>query len=207
MKRNLKRVRFNGGLDKNDDDSPPSKEPNLASVSRDHNAQSFAMLDLRATKSVCCHLHRSCGTGAPCKDPCIGYLEYLKAANSFKLVFYDAGKMTVAQTKPRGKSVRALPVNCLLEVLQMLHQLTLAHTLAITTLQYCSTSWLPMDWQLHNLCYFTDCTNYEDNIVKELQSLHLSTQFPTETRATVAPPKKGLQGYGLSVRHPQPNFG
>jgi hypothetical protein len=117
-----------------------------------------------------------------CKDACIGYLEYLEAASSFRLIFYDASKNAVAQTKQHRTPRKALPVNGLLQAFQTLQLLTLAHTLAMTVLQYHSTSWLPRNWGLQDVCYFSEPgQSPEDDISKTLQSLHLSTQFPTQT--------------------------
>jgi hypothetical protein len=90
--------------------------------------------------------------------------------NSFKLVFYDAGK-TQAKQSNRQNSKIALPISGLLQSLQTLHQLTLAHKLAMATLQYHSTTWLPGDWCLQNIAYFTDTSETHDgDILKGLQS-------------------------------------
>lgn len=185
-KRKFKSVRFDDLLKKDGDGrSLRKKESPAADKPNGEKELSFAMCDLKATKSVCCHLQRSCGPESTCKDSCIGYLEYLEAACSFRLIFYDASKNAVAQKKQHRTPRKALPVNGLLSGLQTLHQLTLAHTLAMTILQYHSTSWLPLDWGLKDLSYFSETgQSPEDDISKTLQSLHLSTQFPTQAHAS-----------------------
>lgn len=110
--------------------------------------------------------------------------------NSFRLVFYDAGRTTAKQSNQQNRKV-TLPVSGLLQRLQTLHQLTLAHKLAIATLQYHSTAWLPGDWCLQNIAYFTDTSeSHIDDILKGLQSLHLSTQFPNKPLSTFTQTKQ-----------------
>lgn len=146
---------------------------------RTSQAQSFATLDLKkATTSICDHLSRSCASKTHCTDPCLGYLERLGVTSSSRLIFYDASKTTF-KLKPRhSQAGEARSSYKLLQSLQTLHQLTLAHRLAIAMLQYHDTSWLPLDWSLRDMSYFDGIAQQQpDAIAEKLQSLHLSMQF------------------------------
>jgi hypothetical protein len=64
--------------------------------------------------------------------------------------------------------------------LQTLQQLKLAHKVATATLQYNSTSWLPLDWSLQDIAYFDNTaqpSSSVDTITQQISSLHLSTKF------------------------------
>jgi hypothetical protein len=146
---------------------------------RTSQAQSFATLDLKkATTSICDHLSRSCASTTDCADPCLGYLECLGVTPSSRLIFYDASKNTFEQKTRPSQAGEARSSDKLLQSLQTLHQLTLAHRLAIPMLQYHDTSWLPLDWSLRDISYFEGITRQQPDVISEkLQSLHLSMQF------------------------------
>lgn len=180
-KRKLKTVRFDTSAS-----DTKRAEATQAGPSGQSSAQSFATLDLKATNSICDHLSRHCSSTSNCADPCLGYLEYLGAPLSSRLIFYDASKNATTQKSKPKLSRDALPVNGLLRTFRTLHQLTLAHQLAVATLQYHSTSWLSADWRLQDISYFDDSTRQSmDTIDEQLQSLHLSTQFPPSSTSSL----------------------
>ncbi|KAL1613242.1 hypothetical protein SLS60_001474 [Paraconiothyrium brasiliense] len=188
VKKNLKRVHFDTSAGST---TPPNSSPRksiLLKVSEPTSAVTFAMLDLRATASVCCHLSKACRS-APCKDISLGYLESLESPQSFKFIFYDAGRNTEAKMAKNTPGRDSYSIRMELAKLHTLHQLMLAHKVATAVLQYHSTSWLCRDWGLEDISYFADTTSgtkdqspgEEDQITKTLQTLHLSTQFPSES--------------------------
>ena len=183
-KKTLKRVRFSTSSAHSPPNSPPQKAATLKSVSDSTNT-TFTMLDLKATRSVCCHLSKACRSTS-CSDVSLGYLETLDARQSFKFIFYDAGRNTENKITQNTPGRESCSIQAKLANLQVLHQLILAHRLAVAVLQYHSTSWLSQDWGLENISYFTNNTpstakaSKEDDITKSLQTLHLSTQFPYE---------------------------
>lgn len=184
-KKTLKRVRFSTPSAHSPPASPLQKVATLKPAS-DSTDTTFAMLDLKATTSVCCHLSQACRS-ASCKDVSLGYLETLEAPPSFKFIFYDAGRKNENKITQSTPEIESCSIQAELANFQVLHQLTLAHRLATAVLQYHSTSWLSQDWGLENISYFTDCpfdttkAHQEENITNSLQTLHLSTQFPQET--------------------------
>jgi hypothetical protein len=171
-------------------------------TSSDQASQSFVTLNLKATDSICAHLIRNCASASSRADSCLGYLEYLEATLSSRLIFYNASKSTIAHKAQPAADVGALPINNLLQSLRTLHQLTLAHQLAVATLQYHSTSWLAPDWGLQDISYFDNSAiRTPDELSEQLQSLHLSTQFPSTNSSGVcgvAPEHKDLRDdYGI----------
>lgn len=137
------------------------------------------MVNLKGTKSVCCHFSKACSSTHTPTDPCLGYLENNEIPHSFKLIFYDAGRNTIARSSHQDIGREAVPVSKLLRSFQTLHKLTLAYKLAATALQYHSTAWLPRDWSLQDVAYFAETSmGTTDEISNQLESLHLSTRFP-----------------------------
>ena len=199
-KRTLKRVRFDGSPEPHEKNSrQQQKGANAPNAPDTTNIPTFTMLDLKATDSVCCHLLRTCSGKSTCKDTCLGYLEY-ENPQSFKLIFYNASKTT--KNSNLNHNIATSSVTTLLQRLQTLHQLTLAHDLAVATLQYHATSWLPQDWVLADIAYFNNSTPTTINdISKDLSSLHLSTQFSTQSalapRRTNATPEDLKYMYGI----------
>ncbi|ORY05558.1 hypothetical protein BCR34DRAFT_490794 [Clohesyomyces aquaticus] len=200
-----KRVLFVEPEDDRDKHKRKSNRESSQSIpENDSLAQTLAMVDLKATKSVCCHMKSACSRPASCKDPCLGYLESVSSPQCFKLIFYDASRRTSThQLQPRF-SAEAFPISNMLQDLKTLHQLTLAHKLAITTLQYHSTSWLPLDWGLQDIGYFDNTTQAScpaDTISQQLASLHLSTKFqwkvPEVTLDPTQSPKDLKYLYGI----------
>ncbi|KAF4539624.1 Lon protease like peroxisomal [Lasiodiplodia theobromae] len=64
-------------------------------------------------------------------------------------------------------------------VLPQLERLVLAHKLASTILQYYLTPWLSEDWKLRDISFFGNVNEPSpDDLVQDLQTLHLTTQFP-----------------------------
>lgn len=186
VERTLKRVRFDTSADCGASRSPPR----LSAKRRGPNQSSqntYTMLDLRATSSVCCHLSKACQS-TPCSDISLGYLESHEAPHSFRFIFYDAGRKTESNISRNVPGKDSHTIRNKLAKLQTLHQLTLAHKLATTVLQYHSTAWLAQNWGLEDVSYFTEDTSNttdhiqdpEHQITHTLQTLHLSTQFPSE---------------------------
>ncbi|KAK7182264.1 hypothetical protein DPSP01_006982 [Paraphaeosphaeria sporulosa] len=188
VKKTLKRVRFDGSTTHNSPPNSPPHKTTVSSQSKQNSTITFAMMNLRTTASVCCHLSKAC-QGPPCKDISLGYLEFTEAPQSFRFIFYDAGRNTEANTSKTFPGKMSYPIRTELAKLQTLHQLTLAHKLATAVLQYHATSWLSQDWSLEDISYFADtapgtiakpCAT-EDKLIKDLQTLHLSAQFPSES--------------------------
>jgi hypothetical protein len=179
VKRKLKSVHFDTSESENKRPGPENAEE----AGKSH-AQSFATFDLRAAKSICDHLSQSCASVSRCADPCLGYLEYLRATPSSRLIFYDASRNVTTQKSEHSQGTEALPISKLLQSLQILHQLTLAHRVAVATLQYSSTSWLAPDWSLQDISYFEGPARQQTDVISnQLKSLHLSTQFSGPTSA------------------------
>lgn len=180
VKRKLKRVRLNVPQD---DVPVPASICDSTKKSKDvmsgkANLESFVTLDLKATKSICDHLSYNCASAPADSDPCLGYLEDMDTA-SYKIMFYNASQNAHLGAQRQVKALDDLPIDGLLPNLHVLHQLTLAHKLAMATLQYHSTLWLPLDWSLHDIAYFNgNPQDSLDDIAQQLRSLHLSTQFP-----------------------------
>ncbi|KAJ4358714.1 uncharacterized protein N0V89_003298 [Didymosphaeria variabile] len=188
VKKNLKRVHFDTSAGNITTSNRSPRKSTSLKASEPTSAVTFAMLDLRATASVCCHLSKACRS-APCKDISLGYLESLESPHSFTFIFYDAGRNTEANMAKNMPGKDSYSIRMELAKLHTLHQLVLAHKIATGVLQYHSTSWLCRDWGLEDISYFTNTTSVtknqssglEDQITKTLQTLHLSTQFPSES--------------------------
>ncbi|CAI6342536.1 unnamed protein product [Periconia digitata] len=191
--KNQKKLKRQVRFEASDGSTEPAPDPpakvSLPRTSRQPMAANFALLDLKTTPSVCCHLSKACKS-AQCKE--LGYLESVEAPQSFTFIFYDAGRNTEANLARNIPGRNSSSVLAKLDHLQTLHQLTLAHKLAMAVLQYHSTSWLPDDWGLSDIAYFpadipnkpdTPATS-EDSITQALQTLHLSTEFPEKTSAS-----------------------
>lgn len=157
--------------------------------STDPALQSLLMVDLMKTDSICCHLKKYSAPAPTCVDSCLGYLEHRKATSSHRFVFYDA----VRDVKDPKVMLRAVgdtvQIVTMMSNLRTLHQLTLAHQLAIATLQFHSTPWLASDWTLKDIAYFAGSAqampgsrsqDISDRLLEQLRSLHFSTQFPSK---------------------------
>lgn len=137
------------------------------------------MLDLRTTKSFCCHVSQVSLSSSTCQDGCVGYLD-VQAIPTARLIFYDASKLAIKERHPPSCTQEAAPIISLVDRLQILQQITLAHRLAEAVLQYHSTPWLPRAWTLQDVAYFKDTARNDANdIADALKSLHLSKRFPT----------------------------
>ncbi|PVH96307.1 hypothetical protein DM02DRAFT_687942 [Periconia macrospinosa] len=145
----------------------------------DAQGLSFVMQDLKAIPSFCCHLNSFCLTAV--SDSCLGYLETRERPTSFKFVFYDAGQLRTSQITGGAPHKVSHPVGSILGNLQILHQLKMAHRLAEAVLRFYSTSWFSPDWNLNDVSCFGDVDQSSDiDVSKTLDTLHLSTRFPTE---------------------------
>ncbi|KAF3002702.1 hypothetical protein E8E13_010074 [Curvularia kusanoi] len=162
------------------------RSPEPTSDAKKSQPESYATLDLKATQSICDHLSQACASSSTCPDPCLGYLEHCSSALSSRLIFYDASKNAVMGKHQSKKDREAIRVISLLQNLRTIHQLTLAHQLAVAILQYHSTSWIAPDWSLKDVSYFKEFTSSSTESIEEhLQSLHLDAQFPlTEISGT-----------------------
>jgi hypothetical protein len=173
-KRKSKSVRF-------DTSGPESKRrtPEPTGDAQINQTKSFTTFDLKAAQSVCDHLSQACASTSTCPDPCLGYLEHCSSVLSSRLIFYDASRNNIVKKHgPKGER-EARKVIELLQSLRTVHQLTLAHQLAVAILQYHSTAWIAPDWSLEDISYFRDLTKPTTEAIEDqLQSLHLSTQFP-----------------------------
>ncbi|PVH94364.1 hypothetical protein DM02DRAFT_693184 [Periconia macrospinosa] len=169
-----KRVRFD-----NSGDGGSVQKPQSGSTGTT-NAQSFVMLDLKTTKSVCCHLSKISSSTSSCQDGCVGYLDVSRAIPVTRFIFYDASKLA-KEASSLCAPQDATPINSLVERLQILQQITLAHKLAEAVLHYHSTPWLPQAWTLQDIGYFTNAAQTTENDLSEaLNSLHLNNRFPDQ---------------------------
>lgn len=177
IKRCRKRVRFDSGATKDQDSELPiSKARKATTPPRNDDDQCHSMLNLRNLESFCSHLNQLSSSPADCKVSCLGFLEM---QNSFKFIFYNAEKKAMASTSQLSEEKEAKPLNSALKDFTRLQRLSLAHRLAKAVLHYHSTPWLPEEWRLRDLCFFGEqIQSEEDDLAKELQTLHLSTQFP-----------------------------
>jgi hypothetical protein len=165
-----KRVRFNspGG------DGKAARKSESTSTD---TAQSFVMFDLKTTKSICCHVDQVHSSPSGCQDGCVGYLD-VEAMPTVRLIFYDASKLATKKREPPSTTQEATPINNLIKSLQILQQITLAHTLAEAVLQYHSTSWLPQAWTLQDVSYFKDTAQSDaKDLANAMKSLHLSSRL------------------------------
>jgi hypothetical protein len=163
-------------------------------------AQSFVMLDLKTTKSVCCHVTRVRSSPSGCQDSCVGFLEVAKSQPVTRFMFYDASKLATNDIPSCARRQGALPIKNLVQRFQTLQKITLAQKLAEAVLQYHSTSWLPQAWTLQDVAYFTDQSQADaNNISNALDSLHLSNRFPDHALPDIV-----SQQESLDLKH---NFG
>lgn len=186
-----KRVRF--GDDKDDDKrlQAPRLDTTLTS------AQSFIMLDLKTTESVCCHITKVRSLASACQDGCMGYLEVSKTVPTTRFMFYDASKLATKAAVTKTTRQEAISIKSVVHNLQILQQLTLAKKLAEAVLQYHSTSWLPQAFTLQDVAYFKSTTQSNSNDISDaLDSLHLSNRFPV-SGSTNAGEKQGA----LDLKH------
>jgi hypothetical protein len=181
-----KRVRFGSPAE----DDKRVRMPEAGSSGTTH-AQSFVMLDLKTTKSVCCHVTKVRSSKSTCQDGCVGYLEVSKARPITRFIFYDASKLATKETSSLSTTQEATPINSLLQRLQILQKIVLAHKLAEAVLQYHSTSWLPHAWTLQDVAYFTNTTQ-SDDVSDALNSLHLSNRFPDHESINVDAKQESL---------------
>lgn len=186
-----KRVRFPEELDKKEAKRAQPKA-SLMGNATDSEQDSFILLNLKATKSVCCHLSKACWSRVNCSDPCLGYLEGPRHPPSPTLMFYDAAKLTVKRPHIENAYKKVMPAKDLLQGLHTLHQLTLAYKLAASVLQHHSTPWLQQDWNLkEDIAFFTDSTaTAEPDITTKLQSLHLSSHFLSDPLTVIKAKQK-----------------
>ncbi|KAH4006808.1 hypothetical protein HBI13_234910 [Parastagonospora nodorum] len=145
-------------------------------------AESFLMLDLKTTESVCCHVTSVYSSTSACQDGCVGFLEVAKSRPAMRFMFYDASKLAVNDVSSCTRRQGARPIKNLIKSFNPLQQMTLAHKLAEAVLQYHSSSWLPQAWTLQDVAYFTDTSQPNAcDISDALSSLHLSKRFPKNT--------------------------
>jgi hypothetical protein len=171
-----KRVRF--GDEKDDDKRVRTPRLNTTTLT---SAQSFIMLDLKTTGSVCCHVNKVRSLIPACQDGCVGYLEVLKTVPTTRFMFYDASKLATKAAESKTAGQEAIPVKLLIQNLRILQQITLAHKLAEAVLQYHSTSWLPQSFTLQDVAYFKNTIQSKtSDISDDLNSLHLSNRFPVQ---------------------------
>ncbi|USP80974.1 hypothetical protein yc1106_08248 [Curvularia clavata] len=155
--------------------------------------QSFVMLDLKTTKSVCCHVTRVRSSTSACQDGCVGFLEAAKSQPAVRFMFYDASKLATNDNSSSTRRQGAMPIKSLVQRFRILQQITLAHKLAEAVLQYHSTSWLPQAWTLQDVAYFTDTSQADVcDISDALNSLHLSNQFPDRESSIVQSKQESL---------------
>jgi hypothetical protein len=156
-------------------------------------AQSFIMLDLKTTKSVCCHITRVRSSTSACQDGCVGFLEVAKSQPVTRFMFYDASKLATNDGSSVARRKGAMPIKNLVQRFRILQQITLAHRLAEAVLQYHSTSWLPQAWTLQDVAYFTDASQADTGDISDaLNSLHLSNRFPDHDSLNTEPKQTPL---------------
>lgn len=140
------------------------------------------MLNLRNTESFCGHI-------SGCKSSCLGFLE---SQNTFRFIFYDAEKQANVGHHQPTSGKEALPLNTTLSLFRPPQRLILAHKLASAVLQYHSTPWLAEDWNLKDLAFLgNESEPGADDLAKDLETLHLSTQFPKKSRTVEYDPGGG----------------
>jgi hypothetical protein len=81
------------------------------------------------------------------------------------------------------------------EALTVVEQLSLAHKVAVATLQFNDTPWLAQRWRLKDLSYFGTRKTFNDDALK---SLHLSSRMSAATECML-PSMEGIE-------HPVPSF-
>ncbi|KAH4312754.1 hypothetical protein HBH64_012850 [Parastagonospora nodorum] len=149
-------------------------------------AESFLMLDLKTTESVCCHVTSVYSSTSACQDGCVGFLEVAKSQPAMRFMFYDASKLAINDVSSCTRRQGARPIKSLVKSFNPLQQMTFAHKLAEAVLQYHSTSWLPQAWTLQDVAYFTDTSQPNAcDISDALNSLHLSKRFPDNTSSHI----------------------
>ena len=186
--KSLKRVRTSDAKDNARSVRTPASSSTVTT-----QAQSFVMLDLKTTKSVCCHVTRVRSSSSACQDGCVGFLEVAKGQPTTRLMFYDASKLATNDVSACTRRQGALPIKGLVQHFQILQKITLAHKLAEAVLHYHSTSWLPQAWTLQDVAYFTDPSQADaSNMTNALDSLHLSNCFPDHAPLTIESQQKML---------------
>lgn len=167
-----KRVRFG---DTGDDDRR-RRMPNSGNTGLTET-QSFIMLDLKTTESVCCHVSKMHSLSSACQDGCVGYLDVSKTIPVTRFMFYDASKLATTDKISLAAHKEATSINNLVQSFRILQQITLAQKLAEAVLQYHSTSWLPQGWALKDVAYFINTKSSTPDISDALNSLHLNNRF------------------------------
>ncbi|EUC42454.1 hypothetical protein COCMIDRAFT_7987 [Bipolaris oryzae ATCC 44560] len=137
-------------------------------------------VDLCKTKSICDYL-RECYEARLLKSAkeCIGYLE---SAHMYKHLFYLKERAAKPQLDNSATSTISTIQDALREemydALQPKDRLKLAHRLAVATLQYNDTPWLPERWRLGDLGYLGSRSSFN---VEALKTLHFNSQISRPT--------------------------
>ncbi|KAF2142613.1 uncharacterized protein K452DRAFT_350916 [Aplosporella prunicola CBS 121167] len=205
--RKAKRVRFAAPLGEEEDSmeigsvpakavrfcpqDPDDESKGATNANDDSNDGCHSTYNLRDAKSICCHLKQTASASTvDHKASCLGYLE---TDDLFKLVFYSADNKAAVSNQANTKIQKeAIPLQSLLQDLPVIEQFKLAHRLATAVLQYHSTAWLAPDWHLRDLSFFSKPQQSIDNTLRDLQTLHLSTQFPRADN-TLTQPMEGVE--------------
>lgn len=133
------------------------------------------MTDLRNAGSFGCHLNQTCASKAGCDSVCLGFLE---SRGDFGFIFYDAGTRATVGNAQLTADKELVQLNTKIDILPQLQRLVLAHKLALAVLQYHRTPWLLEDWRLQDFSFFANRNaRSADELARDLQTLHLSTQF------------------------------
>jgi hypothetical protein len=166
-------------------------------------AESFLMLDLKTTESVCCHVTSVHSSTSACQDGCVGFLEVAKSQPAMRFMFYDASKLAINDVSSSTRRQGAKPIKSLVKSFKPLQQITFAHKLAEAVLQYHSTSWLRQAWTLQDVGYFTDTSQPDASDISDaLNSLHLSNRFPDDDSIHIDSKQKLLDmKHKLGVRN------
>ncbi|EUC36926.1 hypothetical protein COCCADRAFT_33752 [Bipolaris zeicola 26-R-13] len=148
-------------------------------------------VDLCKMKSICDYL-RECYEAQLLKSAkeCIGYLE---SAQMYKHLFYLKERTAKPQmnnsTTSTISSIQDALRQEVYDALQPEDRLKLAHKLAVATLQYNDTPWLPERWRLGDLSYLGSRSSFS---VEALKTLHFNSQISRP--ATIADGQmEGLQ--------------
>ncbi|EMD92419.1 hypothetical protein COCC4DRAFT_162540 [Bipolaris maydis ATCC 48331] len=133
-------------------------------------------VDLCKTKSICDYL-RECYEARLLKSAkeCIGYLD---SAQMYKHLFYLKERKSKPQLDNSASSTISKIQDALrqevYDALQPEDRLKLAHRLAVATLQYNDTPWLPERWRLGDLSYLGSRSSFN---VEALKTLHFNSQI------------------------------
>jgi hypothetical protein len=142
-------------------------------------------IDLCKTDSICAYFRTCYETQLlkPAKQ-CIGYLE---SAPMYKHLFYfrDMAVKPALNTSTIStiSTVREALRQEVYNALQPEDRLKLAHRLAIATLQYNDTPWLPERWRLGNLSYLGSKSSFN---VDSLKTLHFNSQISQSATSITA---------------------